>query len=79
MLAGDEARFFASRQFDLVRQDDSWWLHAFNADANLLNLTLLNGVPCGDAPSQLNEGDIVSIASRSDPSRTSAALSVSFI
>lgn len=76
VLAGDDARFFASHQFDLVRQEDTWWIHAFNSDANLPNLTLLNGVPCGDASTQLNEGDIISIASRSDPSRTAAILAV---
>lgn len=76
VLAGDDARFFANHQFDLVRQEDAWWLRAFNSDANLPNLTLLNGVPCGDASMQLNEGDVISIASRSDPSRTAAILTV---
>lgn len=76
VLVGDDARFFASHQFDLVHQEDTWWLRAFNSDANLPNLTLLNGAPCGDASSQLKEGDIISIASRSDPSRTAAALTV---
>jgi len=77
VLAGDDARFFASHQFDLVRKEDTWWLRAFNGDANLPNLTLLNGIYCSEASTQLNEGDIISIASRSDPSRTAAALTVS--
>lgn len=76
-LAGDEAKFFASHQFDLIRQEDTWWIRAFNTDANIPNLTLLNGIPCIDASTQLNEGDLISIASRSDPSRTAAALTVS--
>lgn len=76
VLAGDEARYFSSHQFDLVRQEDTWWLRAFNSDANIPNVTVLNGATCGDAPTQLNEGDIISIASRSDPSRTAAALTV---
>ena len=79
VLAGDDAKFFANHQFDLVREEDRWSLRAFNADANLPNLTLLNGVPCGDAPAQLKEGDIISIASRSTSSRTAAALTVSLL
>lgn len=75
-MTGNEARYFAKHQFDLVRQEDTWLLKAYNSDANLPNLTLLNGSPCSDDLTQLNNGDIISIASRSDPSRTAAALTV---
>ena len=75
-LTIDEAKYFAKHQFDLVRQEDTWQLKAYNSDANLPNLTLLNGSPCSDDLTQLNNGDIISIASRSDPSRTAAALTV---
>lgn len=79
IMTADEANYFAKHQYDVVRQGDSWWLKAYNSDANLPNLTLHNGSPCGDSLTELNEGDVISIASRSDPSRTVAAHTVSLV
>ena len=64
--------------FSVIKSEDNLWFLKPNANSPVA--VALNGTVCGDDNEySLNENDSISIASRKDPSKQVAPLTVSFV
>ena len=75
-VVGHDAVYCATRQYDISRNGDDgrWYLQAFNGSTK--NLTAVNGTVCSDELIPLENGDVISVCSKSDSAKTAAAVTV---
>ena len=72
-LVGEDSRFAERRQFEIARSTDGWSVHAFPGTKNG---TRLNGGDLTSDAVSLSDGDIITISSRRDGSRTVAEIHI---